>query len=547
LRGVWLTTAFGLDWPGGIRGAAAQERALRSIIRNAAARQINTIFFQVVTRGDAFYASERLPWSPVLTGAAGVDPGFDPLAVAVEEAHTNGLELHAWVNVYRIRAMTTPGGGPDHVTESHPEWTELGGEWLNPGYPGVNDWLVENVTEIVTNYDVDGIHFDFARYNQSGYLRDDSLFAVNNPDGIALKNDWRRENVNRFVRQAFSEITSEKPWIKVGSTPIGNYDQTCINTSFTGYAGVFQDSRRWLQEGYNDYLVPQIYWPDNDASRPNLYSCLVDDWVSKKGTSRHVYIGIGLYQDAVQREIGDQIDISRSEGANGVAFFREEHTRSEDFANRLELPSLRPPASLRFESAEPSRPEGLSATVDAGSRAVTLSWLASSGSSSDPVGWYLILRSSTGAPDLTNPAHHRAIVFADRLSFVDRLEDSDTGTLYYALAAIGRLGIESEVSETVATGEIPTGVEEAGPVARAIGVPYPNPASNFITVPIVSTAQFELAAKVIDQTGRVVWYDRRVRPGNRLEIPVDQLANGVYALEIAAAGGRQVRVFVVLR
>ncbi|HUF10706.1 MAG TPA: family 10 glycosylhydrolase [Rhodothermales bacterium] len=546
-RAVWLTTASGLDWPQTGAGHVQQESDLRDLIAGARSRGLNTIFFQVVTRGDAFYRSERLPWSGILTGAAGADPGFDPLAVAIEAAHEHGMELHAWINTYRIAKATTGPFEPNHVTEDHAEWTEVNGNWLNPGYPGVNDWIVANVSELVERYDVDAVHFDFARYNQGGYIRDDSLFLATNPSGIATKNDWRRENVNNLMRAVKDGVFALKPWMKIGSTPIGSYDESCFAGALTGFGDVFQDSRLWLSEGTNDYLAPQLYWADGEANSPS-FTCLVTDWVDEN-SSRHIYPGIAIYKPEVVRELSNQIDVTRSKGAQGVAFFREAFTRSEDFGGRFDALSLPPPTTLRFEAQAPETPDSVSVSVD-GPRLIHIEWTPAQGTQPDPVGWYAIFKRSGSHPDASDANDLAAVVYRDRISYDDVLPASETGPVYYSIVAISRLGFLADPTEPVSTGQLPVSAEREVPIGPlAVEGIYPNPAADRISIRFAADASRVTQVRVVDQLGRVV-YQRTVRSAigqNVMTVPVSRFAAGMYLLELTSGKHKNERTFVVAK
>lgn len=547
-RAVWLTTASGLDWPQTGADPDQQEAQLRQLIAGARSRGLNTIFFQVVTRGDAFYKSQRLPWSAILTGVSGKDPGFDPLSVAIEAAHGNGMELHAWINTYRIAKTTTGSTGPNHVTEDHPEWTEANGDWLNPGYPGVNDWIVGNVLELADRYDVDAIHFDFARYNQGGYRRDDSLFVATNPSGIATKNAWRRENVNNLMRSIQVAVSAAKPWLKIGSTPIGNYDESCFPGALTGFSDVFQDSRLWLAEGTNDYLAPQLYWADSNTKTPS-FTCLVNDWVGGNISSRHIYPGVALYVPDVVNELGAQIDATRNDGAQGVAFFREAFTRSEDFNGRFDALSLQPPVSLRFEAQAPTTPDSVSLTVD-GPRLIHIEWTPAAGAEADPVGWYAIFRRSGAEPDASNPNDLAAVVYRDRISYDDKLEESELGPVYYSIVAVSRLGFVADPTASISTGQLPVGISSELPGGPfALESIYPNPTSDRVTLRFTAERPVTTQIRVMDASGRIVWR-RSIRSSggsNLVTIPTTNFSAGVYLVEIAGSGFRTQGSVVVAR
>ncbi len=345
-RSVWVATAAALDWPRS--GTAESQRAhLREIIFRSKELGLNAVVFQVVARGDAMYPSERLPWAPWLTGLPAVDPGWDPLRYAIDVAHELGMELHAWYNVYRIGDTGTPKSStiePVHVYYANPQWVETVGNdlWLNPAYPELREWLVGNVLEIVENYDIDAIHFDFIRYNQGGYASDNQLFQQYNPHNIGSIADWRRENINIFNRDVYAAVKNIKPWVKVGSTPVGHYKLSGSWGFLSGYGAVFQDSRRWLQEGVNDYLAPQIYWAIGSSSDAPQFEWLVDDWMGET-YDRHVYIGIAAYKPNVFAEMPVEIDTTRNAGAQGQVYFRYDNINTTSpFSNRYAHPALIP-------------------------------------------------------------------------------------------------------------------------------------------------------------------------------------------------------------
>lgn len=347
-RSVWVATAHSLDFPkifgedalradiperkeiadwpeSSTQSAEDQKEDLIEIIDYSHQQGLNAVIFQVVPRGDAFYESERLPWSHHLTGTAGEHPGWDPLEVAVEEAHKRGMELHAWYNVGRVGDQTQPlpDSEPYHIYQEHEEWVHNidGSFWLDPGIPDARDWMTENVMEIVDNYDVDAIHFDFIRYNTSGYDSDSETMEQYNVNDIDNINDWRRDNLYEFLRDVYPAVKEEKPWVKVGSTPVGHYQSGDVPWSaLWGYDAVFQDSRGWLEEGINDYIVPQIYW---DIGWPNpRFEVLAHQWASDK-RGRHVYLGKGPYRQEIGREeITAQIDTTRTTDADGSVYFR---------------------------------------------------------------------------------------------------------------------------------------------------------------------------------------------------------------------------------
>jgi uncharacterized lipoprotein YddW (UPF0748 family) len=366
LRGVWIATAIQLDWPRTLDKELQQDR-LHEYIRRAYDIGLNSIFFQVVARGDAMYRSERLPWSPWLTGTPGGDPGWDPLAYAIECAGMYGMELHAWFNVFLVGNIgNTPKSlysTPAHIVFTSPEWIDTvdNSEWINPGNPEARQWIHDTVLELVENYDIDGIHFDYIRYSTSGLPSDPELYEQYAESGNTGIDDWRRENINQFVRTVYSSIKERKPWVKIGSAVTGSYQYyPDAPPSNWGYSDVFQESRLWLQEGVHDYVAPMVYRAIGNEPEPGRiypspdFVYLSQDWVSNS-FDRHVYIGLGVYRDFIREELDIQIDTLRYIGADGQISFRYEHIAADPpFSDRYMNRSLIP--VMPWGDTEPTPP-----------------------------------------------------------------------------------------------------------------------------------------------------------------------------------------------
>ena len=534
MRGVWLTTLYGLDWPSPDQTATSQEAELRFIIRNAADMGLNTIVFQVVARADAIYPSARLPWSNVLTGEFGKDPGWDPLAVAIEESHLHGMELHAWYNSYRVQNVSNNGSGPQHISQIQPSWGEKGYEWLNPGLPGVNEWIIENVEEIVRNYDVDAVHLDYTRYDSGGYINDRDYFQQYSDGTFTEIDDWRRDNVNKLTSELFRKVTDIKPWVKVGSTPIGNYDEACLATAFKGYSDAFQDSRKWMEDGTNDYIVPQVYWSTGHSPS---YQCLTQDWVDKNTSPRHVYIGVGAYRPQVQVEIPEEIRLARSLGANGQVYFREEFIRNDDFGGMYRSKALVPSAPWRFAATSPTRPQEITIKWEPDSREMILDWSESLGTANDPLRGYAIFKSQFGDPDLSSGEDLFMVLPDSQTTYTEILAEAPTLPLVYQVAAVSKLGFLSEGSLPVSSDmTILGGAEEVPASARLAGV-FPNPFTDHLTVAYELDEPAEVSIRLLDPLGRPVSEDPVgwQGPGRyRGRLSGVGLANGAYYCEFRA-------------
>lgn len=261
---------------------------------------VNAIIFQVRPECDALYQSSMEPWSRFLTGAQGKSPSpyWDPLAWMVEQCHKRGMELHAWINPYRAKTKTTKELASSHVAIRHPEWVfSYDGQFiLNPGIPECRDYICNVVADIVRRYDVDGLHMDdyFYPYPVAGQSIDDGrqFRAYNN--GIKDIGDWRRYNVNVFIKQMHETIKSVKPWVKFGVAPFGIYrnkKSSPIGSNTNGlqnYDDLYADVLLWVNNGWVDYNVPQLYWEIGHKAAD--YETLIRWWNTHAG-KRHLYIG----------------------------------------------------------------------------------------------------------------------------------------------------------------------------------------------------------------------------------------------------------------
>ncbi|MEO8168674.1 MAG: family 10 glycosylhydrolase, partial [bacterium] len=264
LRGAFLTTSNGLDWPK-THDKNEQQVSLRKIVSDMKAAHLNAIFFQIRARGDVYYHSRYEPWAENLTGTLGKDPGWDPLGFLLKEAHAAGMEVHGWFNVYKILGPTSPSPTrPRHVVLEHPEWVVRyeNESWLDPGIPAVRSYLDRVLEDLVQQYDIDGICFDFIRYPGKDFP--DSKTYSKYGKGIQRDN-WRRENINTFVRDSYQQLTRIKPALKMGAAPLGTYSgalsaQPDTRVQAGALGDYFQDARLWLEKGWMDYLAPQVYW-----------------------------------------------------------------------------------------------------------------------------------------------------------------------------------------------------------------------------------------------------------------------------------------------
>lgn len=339
-RAVWISY---LEWQSADFSSEDAFRAqMGSWFDQYAAMGLNTVLAQVRPFGDALYPSAIFPWSSVCTGAQGLDPGFDPLAVLVEEAHARGLRLEAWLNPYRLALNdTVPGAfSADNLAAVHPEWVKqaAGGQYLDPSRQDVRDCIAVGVQEILDGYAVDGIHLDDYFYPTTDEAFDAAEYAAAGTN-LSLE-DWRRENVNALVRQLYQLVHTggrTAGAVPLGISPQGNNDNN--------YAQQYSDAALWLSTpGYIDYAMPQVYWgygyTTGSGSTRFAFENITAEWLAlPRAEGVALYFGLGAYrigdgdggnydhaQDQWQtgRNLADMVTTLRGAGADGFGLYRSD-------------------------------------------------------------------------------------------------------------------------------------------------------------------------------------------------------------------------------
>lgn len=311
MRAAWIATVLNIDMKAGM-SKTSYTRWVQKTLDKLKADNFNTVIFQVKPLNDALYPSKLAPWSSYITGKKqGTNPSFDPLQIMLDEAHKRGLELHAWVNPYRVTmpSQTLSMLTSNHIARKNPHWVVKYGKqyYLNPGVPEVQNYLLSTIKELVKNYDIDAVHMDdyFYPYKVKGEtFKDQQTFKKY---GSSFKNieDWRRNNVNQLVKKIYASIKAIKPHVQYGISPFGIWrnkkkDTTGSNTNgMSNYDDLYADTRQWIKDGSIDYIAPQIYW--SRSYKAANYSVLLDWWsreVQKyaKVHPVHLYIGIANYK-----------------------------------------------------------------------------------------------------------------------------------------------------------------------------------------------------------------------------------------------------------
>ena len=413
LRATWLATVQNIDWPKTKITSDAtreqQQKELTDILDNLAAGNMHACFMQVRSLCDAMYQSSYEPWSVALTGTRGKDPGYDPLAFAIEEAHKRGLELHIWVNPFRVTTSGTLDSN-DQLQQHAGEWIikynngSFKGQIIDPGYPQARAYVIKVLMEIINNYDVDGIVMDDYFYPYGGTTTEDakskSLYKPANVEDVNqdgdTDDDWRRTNVDVCLKQLYDTIQAVKPWVRFGMGTFGIWStqqkaaEAYGLTLPSGIRGLDDydvqacNPVEWVKHGYVDYINPQLYWSTNVAAQDYKVLC---KWWAKDvcehfsnqlpdGKKVHFFISQAAYHaydgyngyDAGVGEIQKQIDVNRanlSSGYTGSVFYNTTaynkmhlELRDSHFAHKALPPAmdwkvkepLSAPENLRIEN-----------------------------------------------------------------------------------------------------------------------------------------------------------------------------------------------------
>lgn len=481
-RATWLTTGFGIDWPK-TKNVEQQKKTLCNIFNALQRGNMNAACLQVRSFCDAIYQSSYEPWSDVLTGTRGQDPGYDPLAFAIEEAHKRGIELHVWVNPFRVTSSGTLDT-TDLVWKNAGQWiikynnSSFKGQIIDPGYPEAREYVHKVMMEIVTNYDIDGILMDDYFYAYGGtYSEDANSKALYKPSNVkdvdkdgSTDDDWRRANVDSVIYNLYKALQEVKPWVRFGMGIPGNWSMKSGAASAYGislpsgisamesYDYLYCNAIEWAKQGWVDYLNPQIYW-STQATRQD-YDVLCEWWAKTvcenfsdklpDGKRVHFYAsqaayavtdsdaGLSGYGDGVL-EIQRQIDANRlnlSSGYTGSVFF---HTTAyvqlfRDLkASHFQAKALCPP--MRWKAKET-----LAAPTDVIQTDSLLSW---SHPTAERFTIYAYPRTIAKEDAIYNPLYFQRVVYGNTY---DMTGLGDISQLAIAICSYDRFGVEHEAA-----------------------------------------------------------------------------------------------------
>lgn len=352
-RAVWVATINNIDWPSKLGLSSDQQKKEAIAILDMHSKNgMNAIILQVRPASDAFYKSDIEPWSRYLSGTPGKAPSpfYDPLQFWIVECHKRNMEFHAWLNPFRVALDASEPLAGNHIAFRHPEWiVNYGGKlYFDPGLPQAREFIVQVVTDIVSRYDIDAIHFDdyFYPYPLKEDFPDEASFAEFNRGFLHdQKADWRRDNVDLIIRLLSENIKKTKPWVKFGISPFGVWrnkaddpqgSETTAGT--TNYDQLYADILKWQKNGWIDYCLPQLYW---QIGHPTVDFLTLSKWWAAHAYSRGMYIGHAVYKLEANstipewrdpNELVKQIQITRQiPQLGGSAFYSSVHFKRDLF------------------------------------------------------------------------------------------------------------------------------------------------------------------------------------------------------------------------
>ena len=441
------------------------QRTLSYQLDELAKDGVNAIIFQVRAECDALYDSPYEPWSRFLTGRQGQNPGWDPLAWMVSECHKRGMEIHAWINPYRAKTKGTSALASNNIAVKHPERVfEYDGLYiLNPALPENREYICKIADDIVRRYDIDGFHIDdyFYPYPIAGKAIPDAKEYNADSRGMSI-GDWRRDNVNKFIEQLHDSIRQTKPWVKFGVSTFGIYRNarsSSIGSNTRGlqnYDDLYADVLKWVNNGWIDYCVPQLYWQIGHKTAD--YETLIKWWNEHAG-NRPLYIG-----EDVERTI-KYADVDNP-NTNQVAAKHKLHEQCKNVDGTVlwyakaavdnydrygvflrnyywKSPALQPLMPFIDDKA-PKKPRKLKAHQN--STNLLLTWMAPKGKGwKDEAVKYVVYQFKPGeSVDISDPSH---IVSLTNHQSLETVKPAESGKYIYVVTALDRMSNESEIAK----------------------------------------------------------------------------------------------------
>lgn len=519
VRAVWLTTIGGIDWPHSYN-AEAQKAELSRTLDQLKQAGVNTVLLQTRIRATTIYPSALEPWDGCLTGTPGKAPSYDALQLAIDECHKRGMQLHAWV-------VTIPVGkwnklGCMRLRQKHPKLVKKIGEdgFLDPESPETATYLARCCKEIVSRYDVDGIHLDYIRYPETWPIEKRRKRAKSTTP------TERRANITRIVKAIHEAVKAEKPWVMLSCSPIGKHDDLSRYRSggWNARSAVYQDAQAWLRDGVMDALFPMMYFRDNH------FFPFAIDW-QERSYGRIVVSGLGIYfldpheGKWILDDVKRQMHVSRQLGM-GHCYFRSKFLTDNvkgiyDFAAHFDaIPALLPP--MKWQSAaSPTPPRQLRLEGN------QLQWEGAEDRSGANYLLYNVYASADFPVDISKAEN----LVATRLRDTQlHLPGNNSHRLNYAVTSQDRYGKESDEARQLLLNAGPHHIDTSHMIARTDGRPIALPVK-----PSTLDARFIVIETLQGQQIAVRHYDGRL-------LDVSALPDGIYQLRSLGKKGRNHRL-----
>lgn len=557
MRAVWIAHVNNIDFPSASNLTESQQKAeFISIVNDLKKNGINAVIVQIRTNCDASYPSDLEPWSAFWAGRQGVAPTFDPLAFMIAECRKRGLEFHAWFNPYRAAPSASTFAAANHVRTLRPEWILAynGLQMLDPALPEVRQYVTRVVLDVLRRYDVDAIHFDdyFYPYPVTGVtLNDDNSFLAHSR-GFTDRAEWRRDNINLLIKMVSDSIKIIKPYVKFGISPFGIWKNRSASQpdgsetrGLEAFHSIFADAKKWVQEGWVDYIAPQIYWSIGFSVAD--FGILTPWWANNLGNrNRHLYIGHAAYRinnggtDAnwtSPTQMPSQIRLARlTPSVQGSIFYNTTTFRrnplgfNDSLMQNLYKPIALIPTMTWLDTIAPPTP--LHLLTEKRDSQILIRWTAPTTGTNEieKVRYYVVYRFRENENiNINNSAAIRAMVADGSTQFLDSFARNTTTRYNYVVTAVDRLHNES--LPTVVSSILISPTLAASPSMLQLFNPMPNPFSGQVVIRFQLEKSQLISLDVFDVLGRKI---ATLTEGDKMEgiheeiFDGSQLTNGIY-------------------
>lgn len=475
-RGTWIHTVGNKDYQ--TMTTDEMKKHYIDLLDKYEEAGINAVIYQIRPQADAFYVSNIEPWSRFITGTQGQapNPAWDPLEFMIEECHNRGMELHAWLNPYRVTSNDKEELHKDHLYYKKPYlFLKYGKQiYFDPGHPESREHSVKVIADVVSRYDVDAIHFDDYFYpykiQYEEFPDEESFLKYHEADGFGRyeKNNWRRNNVNILVQELGDTIKKIKPWVKFGISPFGVWRNKSVDPTGsdsqagqTNYDDLFADIKLWVEKGWIDYNVPQLYWP---IGHPRADYTPLIKWWSENNYGKHLYIGqdisktINVVPDGSKNEKGEsqlyqKMKMVREDPNvhgnvwwSGYMLSKNPHGIIDSLANNYQKYPALIPLYTHIDTTPPAPIKDLSSKKVKG--ATQLTWkVEPTDNEMDKAAYFCVYRFDTNEPiNLDDASKMQKIVRKPTYTIPSTKENKKHK---YVVTALDRLQNESEASDPI--------------------------------------------------------------------------------------------------